>query len=126
MSSNLNRREFVGVGTAVDAGALLMGCGKKESVKTWTPNLPPLLKTAPDGAELKAGLIGCGGRGSGAVIDFLNAGNNLKVTALGDVFRDRLDDARAKLKTEKNNEVADEMCFTGFDAYHCRKVHLMI
>jgi myo-inositol 2-dehydrogenase/D-chiro-inositol 1-dehydrogenase len=117
MSSKLNRREFVGLGTAVAAGAFLMGCSKKDEVQTWTPDLPPMLKTAPDGPELKAGLIGCGGRGSGAVIDFLNAGHNLKVTALGDVFRDRLDGARERLKKEKENEIADEMCFIGFDAY---------
>jgi myo-inositol 2-dehydrogenase/D-chiro-inositol 1-dehydrogenase len=117
MSLKLNRREFVGLGAAVAAGSLLMSCAKSEAVKKWTPSLPSMLETAPDGPELKAGLIGCGGRGSGAVIDFLSAGNNLKVTALGDVFRDRLDSAREGLMKQKNNEVADEMCFTGFNAY---------
>lgn len=117
MSSKLNRREFVGMGAAVAAGTLLMSCTKQTPVKAWVPDLPPMLKTAPDGPELKAGLIGCGGRGSGAVTQFLSAGNNLKVTALGDVFKDKLDDVRKLLIEKKNNEVADEMCFVGFDAY---------
>src|SRR5690606_32538276 len=79
--------------------------------------LPPMLETAPDGPVLKAGIIGCGGRGSGAAMDFLNAGPNLTIVALGDVFQDRVDSLQEKLKNEKNIEVPDENCFVGFDAY---------
>ena len=57
--------------------------------------LPPeLLDQAPDGKVLKAGLIGCGGRGTGAAINFLDAGPNLQITALGDVFQDKIDNCR--------------------------------
>jgi len=112
MAKNFNRREFIGVGSAAVTAGLLIGCAKGRTL-----NLQPFLDQAPDGAELKAGLIGCGGRGTGAAIDFLNAGPNLSVTVLGDVFRDRIDECRKKLKEEKEVEIAEEMCFVGFDAY---------
>ncbi|RPI41943.1 MAG: gfo/Idh/MocA family oxidoreductase, partial [Bacteroidetes bacterium] len=66
---------------------------------------------------LKAGVVGCGGRGSGAALDWLNAGNDLTVVAAADVFQDRIDDFRKKLKEEKNVEIDDSRCFIGFDAY---------
>ena len=78
---------------------------------------PVLLDRAPDGKPLKAGLIGCGGRGTGAAINFLNAGSDLQITALGDVFQSGIDQCRSTLKTEKNVEIPDQNCFTGFDAY---------
>ena len=79
--------------------------------------LPKLLKQAPDGKVLKAGLIGCGGRGTGAAMDFLDAGPNLQVVALGDVFQDKLNSCREILKKERNVEIPDENCFIGFDSY---------
>jgi myo-inositol 2-dehydrogenase / D-chiro-inositol 1-dehydrogenase len=79
--------------------------------------IPPLLDAAPDGPVLKAGVIGCGGRGSGAATDWLSAGPNVTITALGDVFKDRLDSCRAKIKDNFKVEVAEENCFVGFDAY---------
>lgn len=60
--------------------------------------LPELLEQAPDGKVIKAGLIGCGGRGTGAAMDFLNAGPNLQIVALGDVFQDKLNSCREILK----------------------------
>jgi myo-inositol 2-dehydrogenase / D-chiro-inositol 1-dehydrogenase len=36
---------------------------------------------------------------------------------LGDVFQDKIDNCRAKLKEERNVEIADENCFIGFDSY---------
>jgi len=75
------------------------------------------LDQAPDGKVLKAGLIGCGGRGTGAAINFLDADPNLQITALGDVFQDKIDNCRAKLKEEKDVEIAHENCFLGFDSF---------
>lgn len=119
--SNFSRRKFLASAAAIGAvGAIganvLSSCSgpKKPAVAL---NLPPLLDVAPDGAPLKVGVIGCGGRGSGAMIDFLNAGPNLSVHALGDTFQDNIDSCRAKLKKEKNLEVADENVFVGFDSY---------
>ena len=78
-----------------------------------------IMEKAPDGKPLKAGLVGCGGRGSGAALDFLAAGNGLQITALGDAFQDRLNQCRASLK-EKGHEIADENCFVGLD--NCKGV----
>jgi len=113
MSQPLNRREFLELG-ALTAGALLVSCS---AAKTADVKIPTFLDQAPEGLPLKAGLIGCGGRGTGAAVDFLSAGPNLQVVALGDVFQDRVADCRKKIKEEKNAEVADENCFVGFDAY---------
>ena len=60
---NASRRDFIGAVTAVGAGMLLTRCGKSY------PKLA-FVDKAPDGALLKAGLVGCGGRGSGAAQDF--------------------------------------------------------
>ncbi|OGC02703.1 hypothetical protein A2V82_03200 [candidate division KSB1 bacterium RBG_16_48_16] len=112
--NTVNRRKFIGTVTA--AGAFIIACGR-QGTSTAAVNVPPLLDQAPDGPELKAGLVGCGGRGTGAALDFLSSGPNLRITALADVFNDRLDRCRQTLKTEGNAEVADENCFIGFDAY---------
>ncbi|MFC1726421.1 Gfo/Idh/MocA family protein [candidate division KSB1 bacterium] len=100
---------------ALGAGSLMSACNGGANVSEL--NLPPLLDQAPDGKELKAGLVGCGGRGKGAMINFLDSGPNLKIVALADVFQDRIDQARKVLKEQKGLEVADEKCFLGFDAY---------
>ncbi|MCZ6597943.1 MAG: Gfo/Idh/MocA family oxidoreductase [Planctomycetota bacterium] len=76
----------------------------------------------PGGAEmLKVGLVGCGGRGTGAAADALRADPNVKLVALADTFRDRLD---STLKTLQNTEnvapkvdVDEEHKFVGWDAY---------
>lgn len=121
--SNLSRRGFlkssatIGAMGVVGGVPLLSSCTpKKRGTKE---EIPPavLLDQAPDGPVLKAGLIGCGGRGTGAAIDFLNAGPNLEIIALGDVFQDKMDSCRDILKKEKNVEIADEKCFIGFDSY---------
>jgi hypothetical protein len=94
MSKDFNRREFIGIGGAALAAGLLVGC----STKKRTMELTPFLDQAPDGTVLKAGLIGCGGRGRGAALDFLQAGPNLQVVSLGDVFADRVDETKNKLR----------------------------
>lgn len=114
----MNRRQFMGT---VGAAGALSALGPMASSAKANP-LPtiqdrPLLDRAPDGKPLKAGLVGCGGRGTGAAFDFLNAGPNLQVTALADVFEDRLTDCRNRLLNEKKQEIPDEKCFIGFDAY---------
>jgi myo-inositol 2-dehydrogenase / D-chiro-inositol 1-dehydrogenase len=128
--NNFSRRKFFAGAAAVGAaGAFGIGplssctSGVKSSdngAYDWSPrelNLPPLLEKAPEGQELKAGVIGCGGRGSGAAINFLDAGPGLTITALGDVFEDRLNDCREKIKKQKGIEVPQENCFIGFDAF---------
>lgn len=119
--NELTRRKFLSntalgaIGT-IGAAGLLASCAGAE--KKWPEvKLSEMLDTAPDGKVLRAGLIGCGGRGTGAAINFIDAGPNLQIVALGDVFQDKLDTCRDTLKKERNIEVADEKCFTGFDNY---------
>ena len=70
---------------------------------------------------LKIGLIGCGGRGTGAASQALNADKNVKLTAMGDAFLDRLESSLAALKKDKaiadKIDVKDDHKFAGFDAY---------
>jgi predicted dehydrogenase len=121
MKKEIKRRKFISDASLVTLGAIgsagfLNSCSPGKGNKN-EEKLPELLTQAPDGKLLKAGLIGCGGRGTGAAVNFLNAGPNLQITALGDVFSDKLDQSRQKLKEQKNVEIADENCFVGFDSY---------
>lgn len=118
--SSISRRNFLGKAATVGAAgivapAIITSCSKEAKKKT--VEVPVMLETAPDGPVLKAGVIGCGGRGTGAAIDFLNAGPNLQIVALGDVLKDRVDQCRARIEKEKGQVVPEEMCFVGFDAY---------
>ena len=129
MSSKMNRRSFLATTAAVGAaglvgGQLLTACSGKEKGPKLTPlrepgsyYVPELPDKAIDGRPLKAGLIGCGGRGNGAVGDLLNAANGVTITALGDVFPDRVKATREAIAKDHGQEVPEENCFTGFDAY---------
>jgi len=70
---------------------------------------------------LRIGLIGCGGRGTGAASQALMADSNVKLVAVGDAFRDRLDLSLETLGKQK--EITDKLDvpetrrFVGFDAY---------
>src|SRR6058998_3688765 len=74
---------------------------------------------ADTAAPLKVGLIGCGGRGSGAADQALNADPNVVLTAMGDAFEDRLQTSLKNLQTKhvERVKVTPEKCFVGFDAY---------
>lgn len=118
--NELSRRSFIS-GTAlatlgvVGGAHLITSCSKGEKKKEL--KLPDLLAAAPEGRPLKAGLIGCGGRGTGAAINFLDAGPGLEIAALGDVFSDKLTQCREQLNKQKNVVVPDEKCFIGFDSF---------
>jgi predicted dehydrogenase len=118
-TSNIDRRNFLSKAAvgAVGAATLLSACSSKESKVKEITEPPALLNKAPDGKKVRAGLVGCGGRGTGAALNFLDAGTNLEIVALGDVFQDKIDNCRAKLKEQKDIEIADENCFVGFDSY---------
>lgn len=68
---------------------------------------------------LKVGLIGCGGRGNGAAVNATNADPNVRLTAMAEVFPDRLAQARKRLETQLKEKYAvdDDHAFTGFDGY---------
>jgi myo-inositol 2-dehydrogenase/D-chiro-inositol 1-dehydrogenase len=54
------------------------------------------------GQTLRVGLIGCGDRGTGAAAQALAADPNVKLLALGDAFRDRLEGSLATLKKQQS------------------------
>lgn len=79
--------------------------------------------------EIKVAVIGCGGRGTGAALQALLTKQNIKIVALADAFKDRLEDCYKKLTANdmsdygfignfKNKiDVPEERKFIGFDAY---------
>ena len=62
---------------------------------------------------LKVGLIGCGGRGSGAAVNIMNAGPEVKLVAMADLFEDKVKGSRERLKKIKPDQVQvdDDHCF---------------
>src|SRR5262249_5789224 len=81
---------------------------------------------------IKVGLIGCGGRGSGAADNVLHSAPNVQIVAIGDVFKFRVDDLRNRLlKLAQNEEIKglgnkvdlpEERCFSGLDC-HEKVIH---
>ncbi len=123
---NLTRRQFLNGTSAALAGTL-------------AATEIPFVHAGSAELEIKIGLIGCGGRGTGAVLDALGAATKviypsagyhtedaadnasasrkgIRIVALADLFEDRL--KRCKKQLDKVGQVVPpEMCFTGFDAY---------
>ena len=127
--STVSRRTFLssaaiaGASGALGAGGLLTACSAGSNENKLTPlrlasemYIPELGDKAIDGKPIRAGLIGCGARGTGAAYNFLEAGDGVTIVACADIFKEKMDRCRTRLK-EKNIEIADDMCFLGFDAY---------
>ena len=74
---------------------------------------------AAGSGTLKVGLIGCGGRGSGAAVQALGADPGAKLIAMADVFEDKALSSRERIKKVRPEQTAvdDDHCFVGFDAY---------
>jgi hypothetical protein len=129
--NNLTRRGFLKTSAVAGAAGMigtgttgfLSSCssGKKDATtplkEPGSYYVPELVDLASDGKELKAGVVGCGGRGSGAAINFLNAANGVTIVALGDVFEDKVNGLADKLKAEKNIDIPADRRFVGLDAY---------
>lgn len=128
----MKRRDFLSksavIGASVPLGmatpAILASCtggsDNKSSSKQYSPEelgMFSFVEIAPDGKPLKAALVGCGDRGTGAAGQFLSAGPNVSIVALADVFADRMNTCRNVLSEKFNNKVDDDKCFIGFDAY---------
>jgi predicted dehydrogenase len=103
MTEKLSRREFVKSGSALTAatlaGAPMVHAGGQDTITV--------------------GVIGCGGRGTGAMENCLDSAPNVRIIAMGDMFPERLKGARKQLADSKREgfKVTDETAFTGFDAY---------
>ena len=109
-SSSINRRHFVQGSAGVAAAALAAGAFAQAA----KPNRV---------SKLRYGVIGCGGRGTGAAVNALEASKDVEIVALADVFEDRLAGCRDELLKLDDKSMADrarvtpERCYVGFDAY---------
>jgi predicted dehydrogenase len=79
----------------------------------------PLVHAAGSGT-IKVGLVGCGGRGSGAAEQALTADSGTKLVAMADAFADRLEESLSGLKSSSvasRVEVPNDRQYTGFEGY---------
>lgn len=117
--NQIDRRKFV-KGTALAAGGMMLSGLPIESGAYVNP---------PE-KEIKVALVGCGGRGTGAAMQALSTKQNVKLVAMADIFRDRLDNSYKSLTSDKISDwsgasgnirdkidVTEETKFVGFDAY---------
>ena len=105
--SRTSRRDFLKTTTVAAAGAVAGSMAIARSAH------------AAGSDVLKVGLVGCGGRGSGAAANALTADENTQLTAMADAFSDPLQESLTGLKTQFDDRVTvdDDHCFVGFDAY---------
>ncbi len=108
-SSSPSRRDFLKTSRAVSAAALTANFAAAPGIY------------AQDSQKiLKVGLVGCGGRGSGAAQDALSADKYTKLVAVADVFPDHIESSLKGLRGSKvaaQVDVADDKKFLGLDAY---------
>ncbi len=108
--TNSTRREFLKSSTSLAIGASLIG----------TLAVPKAVHAGAD-ETMRVGLVGCGGRGTGAAGNALAASPNNILVAVGDAFEDPARDCLKKLgqiETAKDQvKVNDDHVFVGFDAY---------
>lgn len=114
-SNGFTRRDFMKSGSAAVVGSVVA-------------SQFPLSANAYYNSDdvIRIGLIGCGGRGTGAASQALQTEQNVKLVAMADAFRDRLDDSYTNLtnpeadfaeKVAGRIDVPEEHKFVGFDAY---------
>jgi len=103
--NSISRRDFIKATSTVSLAAMISGTG---------------ILFAGGSDKIRVGLIGCGGRGTGAAIDCVNSSPNVVITAMGDLFIDHLENSLKNLteKLKKENlSVSRDTCFSGFDAF---------
>ena len=133
--NKISRRQFISnsaligsagvIGGATGTGNLLSSCSSAENnsakFKLLPSDIPVVIPEmgdkAIDGKPVRAGMIGCGDRGSGAAFNFLEAADGVTIVAMADIFEDRLEKLRKRLREEKNINVTDNKIHYGFDAY---------
>ncbi|HTT65979.1 MAG TPA: Gfo/Idh/MocA family oxidoreductase [Bryobacteraceae bacterium] len=110
-SNEISRRSFLKTSTAAGAAATV-----------FTIIRPELVRGAGN-EKLKAGLVGCGGRGTEAAQQFLHGNENVELVAMGDIFEDHLEKSLGEIRDSKYPGVAEKVKvdpdhhFIGFDAY---------
>lgn len=110
--SNLTRREFLKSSAAAAATTTLASLDVGRFAHAAGSDL------------LKVGLIGCGGRNTGAGFQAMRADKGARLVALCDIFMDRVQNARQVITNElakdgkaSQVQVRNDHCFTGFDGY---------
>ncbi len=103
--SGMSRRDFVlGAGAA---GAAMTG-------------LSPARAAHAAGSDvIRVGLVGCGGRGTGAAAQAMHADPGVRLVAMADVFASRVESRRRALEKQNPKQMAvdDDHCFVGLDGY---------
>ena len=106
-ANDLSRRNFLAQTGNIAAGAALAGAAI------------PKVHAAEDNA-IRLALVGCGGRGSGAVANAYEAsGGPVKLVAMADLFENRLASAHKNLSARYADrmDVPADRRFVGFDAF---------
>ena len=105
----VSRRSFVKKTAAITSGAI----ASTMSIKSFA--------NVNENKKLKLSVVGCGGRGSGAVVQALTADDNVELISMADTFRDRIDSSINGIKDHfgdsKKIKVKEKNLFVGFDAY---------
>ncbi|MEX0945364.1 MAG: Gfo/Idh/MocA family oxidoreductase [Balneolaceae bacterium] len=110
LNRSLSRRQFVKNSAYTAGGGLLLS------------TLPIGSSAFAAGNDtLNVALVGCGGRGTGAANQALVADDGVKIVAMADAFRDRIDNCYSNLQNRWGDsgrlDVPEERKFVGFDAY---------
>lgn len=109
-SKGLTRKEFFRNATMAAGGGLLLSS---------LPVGASAYAAAND--TINVAVVGCGGRGTGAATQALSADEGVKIVALADAFRDRLDQCYSRLSDRFGDsgrvDVPEDHKFTGFNAY---------
>src|SRR6202007_1522808 len=92
---------------------------KKGSAATLAAGFPAILSSAPGGQALRVGLVGCGGRGTGAAAQALKADDYSELTAVGNIYQERVDQCLDQLNKNLSAKVKvdPKHQFIGLDAY---------
>ena len=83
----------------------------------------PAILSAQSTKAIKIGLVGCGGRGTGAASQALNADDYSELTAVADVYQERIDESLNQLRTVSDGKISHKVKvdtknqFVGLDAY---------
>ena len=113
----MNRRDFLAT------SALTLGTTTACATGAGTATLPATLSTKPRSGILKIGLVGCGGRGTGAAVQALRADPNVVFWAIGDTFLDRVEGSLKGITETLGKDGSSKIdCppqrrFVGFEAY---------